>query len=128
MKPRAMTEPAKKVSTPDVPSVGELLSATHEQFAAWCQGRMAYTHGDVLAAAAVCRADKDRARIARLTAEMDALRDNYKALALAFDELDKLGFIQAFDAEDDDVCDHWKFIARQAIDAARKAAATPPAP
>lgn len=33
----------------------EVVFAPHAQFAAWCQGPLAYEHGDTLAAAAICR-------------------------------------------------------------------------
>jgi hypothetical protein len=35
----------------------DVIYAPHAQFASWCHGAHAYEHGDVLAAAAVCRED-----------------------------------------------------------------------
>ncbi len=57
------------MSNESVPSFTELMSAPHKQFAAWCQGPMAYKCGDLLAAAAVCRLNDARSIIESLMAE-----------------------------------------------------------
>lgn len=51
------------------PSFNELMTASHGQFRAWCQGEMAHEHGALLAAAAASRLTDARGIIEMLVAD-----------------------------------------------------------